>query len=558
MKSPKGFEMGIKDTPPAHVPAPSGAAVSGATDFMKEELFRKMLAIERKRSERSNRSFLLMILDLTSLQGSSYFAKTVTAVARIIHASIRETDFKGWYTQGSVIGIIFTEITGTDIDPIYNKICPPIRTSLDPATYSRLRILNFLFQGSRCMLKRSGTDGFSAMDGRIRERRNQLAPRDQGWGNQNAVNGTDVSLLPSTAPMRQKFFFSVEAEFIDESFFRKLLLIERKRSERSGRPFLLMLLDVSALHDAPCSTKVVSDISRTLHGSTRESDIKGWYAQGSVIGIIFTETDERDAKPILDDIKGSVSGFLDPADYSKVLVSCFTFPKSQKIDEGTITDLNILLYKNNGKNWRCKRCIDFLGSIFGMILFSPVFLIIPILIKCTSRGPVFFRQTRVGQYGQTFRIIKFRTMKERMSDEIHKNFVRQFIKNSSHSAAAGRVVECKMKDDPRVTPIGKILRKTSLDEIPQFINVLSGSMSLVGPRPAIPYEVDEYKVWQRRRVLEVKPGLTGIWQVKGRSRTDFDNMVRMDIRYIKKWTPLMDLKIIAQTPLALFSAKGAR
>ena len=115
----------------------------------------------------------------------------------------------------------------------------------------------------------------------------------------------------------------------------------------------------------------------------------------------------------------------------------------------------------------------------------------------------------------------------------------------------------KIKDDPRVTSLGKVLRKTSLDELPQFINVLKGDMSLVGPRPPIPYECQNYDVWHRRRVMEMKPGITGLWQVEGRSALPFDEAVRMDIRYVREWSLWMDLRIIFKTPLAVLSCKGA-
>ena len=138
---------------------------------------------------------------------------------------------------------------------------------------------------------------------------------------------------------------------------------------------------------------------------------------------------------------------------------------------------------------------------------------------------------------------------------IHKEFITDFIKGKIKEPADGQKPLFKIKNDPRVTPIGRILRKTSLDEIPQFLNVLLGDMSLVGPRPSIPYEVEQYDLWHRRRVLEVKPGITGLWQVEGRSSLTFDNMVRLDLQYIKKWSFLLDIKLLIKTPFML--VKGA-
>ncbi len=527
----------------SRIPCPAGVTsetvFSTKADLMNEAFFRKMLVMEQKRSKRSNRSFMLMLLDISALHDAPHCTRIVNTIARILHTNTRETDFKGWYAQGSVVGIIFTEMDRTNVEPILDKIKGSVSNFLDPAYFARLGFFYFIFPGDQ--------------------------PSDKGmFTDMNAVSV--VSSRSNTTRAMPEIAFSSKADLMDEACFRKMLVIERRRSERSNRSFMLILLNLSVLRDAPAPgyTRFINNLARILHTTTRETDIKGWYAHGSIVGIIFTEIDGRNVKPILDKIKCFVSNSLDPAYYARVLVSYFIFPDDQNNDEGMFTDMNAVLYENKVNKWRmknllciCKRCIDILGSIFGMLLFFPIFIVISILIKCTSRGPVFFRQVRVGQYGQPFDVIKFRTMKECNDDEIHKKFVRQFIKNSSHYAAAGQKVECKIKDDPRITPIGKILRKTSLDEVPQFINVLYGSMSLVGPRPAIPYEIKEYHVWHRRRVFEVKPGLTGIWQVKGRSRTDFDNMVRMDIQYIKEWTLLMDLQIIAETPLALFSAKGA-
>jgi lipopolysaccharide/colanic/teichoic acid biosynthesis glycosyltransferase len=131
------------------------------------------------------------------------------------------------------------------------------------------------------------------------------------------------------------------------------------------------------------------------------------------------------------------------------------------------------------------------------------------------------------------------------------------IQNEAHSSETGKTGVYKIKDDKRITRVGRFLRRTSLDELPQFINVLNGEMSLVGPRPAIPYELASYQTWHRRRVLEAKPGITGVWQVAGRSRVKFDEMVRMDLRYAMSWSPWLDVKILLLTPLAVIKGSGA-
>jgi lipopolysaccharide/colanic/teichoic acid biosynthesis glycosyltransferase len=200
-----------------------------------------------------------------------------------------------------------------------------------------------------------------------------------------------------------------------------------------------------------------------------------------------------------------------------------------------------------------KRLIDIVGGIGGILFFSPLFLLIPLLIKADSSGPVFFKQKRVGEGGVIFDLYKFRSMHTNNSESIHRDYVSSLIKGSADSEKG----VFKIENDPRVTRVGKILRKLSIDELPQFINILKGNMSLVGPRPPIPYETAEYELWHLRRVMECKPGLTGIWQVEGRSKTNFNGMVRMDLEYIKKRSLIFDLKIIFKTPWALLTAKGA-
>jgi lipopolysaccharide/colanic/teichoic acid biosynthesis glycosyltransferase len=203
-----------------------------------------------------------------------------------------------------------------------------------------------------------------------------------------------------------------------------------------------------------------------------------------------------------------------------------------------------------------KRALDVIGSLTLLALLSPLLAVIASLVKLTSRGPVYFKQVRVGQDAKTFTILKFRTMRVNVDHALHQDFVTSFIKSGSAAASAPTSL-FKIANDPRITPVGRLLRKTSLDELPQFWNVLRGEMSLVGPRPPIPYEVEQYASWHRRRVLEAKPGITGLWQVKGRSRTTFDEMVRLDLQYARTSSLWTDLKILIATPMAVIAGKGA-
>jgi lipopolysaccharide/colanic/teichoic acid biosynthesis glycosyltransferase len=200
-----------------------------------------------------------------------------------------------------------------------------------------------------------------------------------------------------------------------------------------------------------------------------------------------------------------------------------------------------------------------LGSFSLLLLLSPVLAAIAVAIKLTSKGPVIFEQYRLGQFGTRFKCLKFRTMYTNNDSKIHREYVQNFIAGQAKAAGStgNEPAIYKLTNDPRVTAVGRFLRKTSLDEFPQFLNVLLGEMSLVGPRPPVPYEFEMYDHWHRRRVLELKPGVTGLWQVNGRSRTCFDDMVRLDLRYSQTWSLWLDLKILLATPLAVVAGNGA-
>jgi exopolysaccharide biosynthesis polyprenyl glycosylphosphotransferase len=206
-----------------------------------------------------------------------------------------------------------------------------------------------------------------------------------------------------------------------------------------------------------------------------------------------------------------------------------------------------------------KRSVDMVGSVGGILILSPLMLIIAAAIKMTSPGPVIFKQTRMGKRGVPFIFYKFRSMSANADDRIHREYVASLI-NGNHAAInQGDTAKplYKIKWDPRVTRVGSIIRKTSMDELPQLFNVLRGDMSLVGPRPPIPYEAEKYEAWHLRRILEIRPGITGLWQVEGRSKTSFDDMVRMDLRYIRNCSPMFDLKILLRTIKVVLKREGA-
>lgn len=202
----------------------------------------------------------------------------------------------------------------------------------------------------------------------------------------------------------------------------------------------------------------------------------------------------------------------------------------------------------HAKEWQLfiKRVMDLVISALALIVFSPLLLIVVLLIKLTSHGPVFFKQTRIGLNGRKFTLYKFRSMV--VDAEERKKELMQ------HNEMDGPVF--KMKRDPRITRIGSFIRKTSIDELPQFFNVLMGDMSVVGPRPPLVGEVEDYKVWQRRR-LSLKPGITCIWQVSGRNKIGFDQWMKMDLEYIDTWSLYLDIKILVKTLFVVLVGYGA-
>jgi len=202
-----------------------------------------------------------------------------------------------------------------------------------------------------------------------------------------------------------------------------------------------------------------------------------------------------------------------------------------------------------------KRSVDVLVSVFVIVAGFPFFLAIAIFIKLTSRGPVFFKQERIGENGRPFILLKLRTMRTDTDDSRHKEFCKQFIEGKLEDGEREEDQVYKIVDDPRITGIGRFLRKSSLDELPQFINILRGEMTLVGPRPPLRYEYEYYDNWHKLR-LKVRPGLTGLWQVSGRSSVSFQEMVMLDLYYIENWSMMMDIKIVLKTIPVMLKGSG--
>jgi exopolysaccharide biosynthesis polyprenyl glycosylphosphotransferase len=235
-----------------------------------------------------------------------------------------------------------------------------------------------------------------------------------------------------------------------------------------------------------------------------------------------------------------------------------SFPSATLDGFGGIPVIDLGMPSIHGTRRLAKRVFDTFVVCVGGLIVIPVCAVIAVLIELDSTGPVFYKQERIGENGHPFTMYKFRSMRMNNDTNLHKVYVTRLIEENikPQDLGAGVNKSLKMEHDPRITRVGRFIRKTSLDELPQLINVLHGEMSLVGPRPPLAYEVAIYKEWHMRR-LEAMPGITGLWQVEGRNRVSFDEMVRIDLEYIKRQSLWLDIKILLQTPWALFSARGA-
>jgi len=353
----------------------------------------------------------------------------------------------------------------------------------------------------------------------------------------------------------------------DEASFTRQIVLERKRTERSARPFLLMLIEGrGSLRPVNGTREFLKRLVVALKDSTRETDAAGWYEAERTIGVIFTEVGDADESvmaTILAKVANGLRSQLTAEQMARLEISLHRYPDAdqppQRLDQLALyPDLQSRNAQKRVGHF-LKRTLDCLASALLLLLLSPVFLAVALAIKLTSKGPVLFKQKRIGQYGIPFMFLKFRSMYDNSDPRIHREYVSQLISGSKGANGQGKQDPgvYKITADPRVTAVGRFLRKSSLDELPQLWNVLRGEMSLVGPRPPIPYEFERYDTWHRRRVVEAKPGITGLWQVTGRSRTSFDDMVRLDLKYVIHWSIWLDLKILFQTPGAVLSGDGA-
>ena len=379
-----------------------------------------------------------------------------------------------------------------------------------------------------------------------------------------------------------------------ESEFIAILKRERERSDRTGQEFSLLIFNPGP---EKTDEKKMKLLLRSLIRRLRSIDEAGWMKAGR-IGVLlpgaalegangFAETIQEQNRDTLANLEYDVLHY--PEDCPADLFSRNQRPADIRMENPGRQNAredgravrhetpppspsenrkrNSLFQRGNGNGFPSirtfcvrnvplwKRSMDIIGSFLGLFIVSPLFLFISALIKTASPGPVFFKQERIGYGGKPFTLYKFRTMKCDSDPGCHKQYLSELI-NSSIQCSFEKPMN-KLDDDPRIIPFGHFLRKSCLDELPQLINVFLGHMSLVGPRPPIQYEVDEYIDWHKER-LDILPGMTGLWQVNGKNNLTFKQMVSLDIQYIKKLSLWFDLEILLKTPMAIIGQLADR
>jgi exopolysaccharide biosynthesis polyprenyl glycosylphosphotransferase len=363
-----------------------------------------------------------------------------------------------------------------------------------------------------------------------------------------------ASIVPKPLPVADD---SPQSETLSEEQFEKQLRVEKRRADRIKSPLSLVLVRIEAKRGGGFAT--VDELLESLRRGNRETDIVGRVGKDRV-GLLLPHTSEEGAR-------ACINGVAKRTAHLSVSIHSATYPDhlfdNLMSDARDVPDTLAFLLDEKAEfsptvAW-VKRGLDIVGALVALVILSPLMLVTALAIAATSRGPVIFRQMRLGKGAVPFVFYKFRSMRTDADDRIHREYVANLIQGNLDQVNQGDEQRplYKMSADPRITPVGRIIRKTSLDELPQFFNVLKGDMSLVGPRPPLPYEAEKYQSWHLRRILQIRPGITGLWQVEGRSKTSFDDMVRLDLRYIRNCSLALDLKILLKTVKVVLRRDGA-
>ena len=357
--------------------------------------------------------------------------------------------------------------------------------------------------------------------------------------------------------------------------FLERLRLEKRRADRCGAALSLVLLrtweeppaDKAARMPQPAHLRAATLMAR-LRELVRETDLLGLMDSGDC-AVLLPDTHAQGRLGFINRIGRALRAAGTP----ELAMTAATYPDQlfENLDAGReVVPLGSLMLDDTGPaapaGYPGKRLLDLAGAALALTLLAPLMGAVAVAVALSSPGPVVFRQVRLGRGGAPFVFYKFRTMTHGADDGVHRDFVARLISGghgagpaaAELSTGATGTTSFKLQRDPRVTRLGRFLRRTSLDELPQFFNVLRGDMSLVGPRPPIPYEARHYRAWHRRRLLQVKPGITGPWQVAGRSQVPFDEMVRMDLRYIARSSLALDLVLLVRTVGVVLSGRGAR
>jgi lipopolysaccharide/colanic/teichoic acid biosynthesis glycosyltransferase len=345
------------------------------------------------------------------------------------------------------------------------------------------------------------------------------------------------------------------ADVLPKREFAVQLRREKRRADRSKSPLSIVLFH-SELESGNLSGKTVQLLELMLE-SSRETDVVGYLGEG-MVAVLLPDTNAHGTRSFAEKVRGGANrlGYsMTMSSYPDAVFEALAETEHGEVGSGPLfLDAGL---RRQPVAEAIKRAIDVLGAASAIVMLSPIMLATALAVAASSRGPVFYKQVRLGRGGLPFVFYKFRSMYSNVDDRIHREYVSRLIEAGSKPAAVGSNAWSKLQSDPRITPIGRFIRKTSLDELPQLFNVLKGDLSLVGPRPPIPYEVERYQAWHLRRILEIKPGVSGLWQVEARGGTTFEDMVRLDLRYVRMWSLALDLRIMLKTCLVVVRRSGA-
>jgi lipopolysaccharide/colanic/teichoic acid biosynthesis glycosyltransferase len=493
-------------------------------DILPASLFLNSLRIEKQRADRSKAPLSMAIFSFRKkgMNGGG----PLLELLKSLHENTRETDIKGWVDR-DVIGLLLPDTDEKGLQHCIKKIANGngnLPFSVIKATYP-----DHLFKKI-------------------------LTEED---------HSPDLSSNP---------------KFYPRPLLRKMIREEKIRACRTGRTFSLVLFNPHKFisENGTGRGKFVETIARIMSQETKETNIIGEWGEWDrkTLGILLLDTPPESAFELINKLTSKIraEGYKIIESPRKEIFKVFAF-RSAKRDkapdngnrrgEGSLS-LNrkvrdLSTFRNLEARHELLKCIlDVSVSSTLLALLSPVFLLCAILIKIDSPGPVFYRQRRIGKGGKPFTFLKFRTMHENSDEKIHQEHVKQLMNGEAGLSNTGRPGEksYKLTEDGRVSKLGKFLRKTSIDELPQLINVLKGEMTLVGPRPHPIYEVELYDLWQSYR-LNLRPGITGMGQVYGRFNTDYEDVYRLDLQYFKNASFILDLKILFKTFSIVFSGRGA-